>query len=295
MPKPQLVFFSESGKDRARSIRAHHPSGAFVLEQYLLALILGLIQGLTEFIPVSSTGHLIFFADILGFDGTPNHAFEVMIQLGSILAVVAIYFEKLWKVTVTLPSDPKSRRFALGLVLAFVPAAIAGLLLHDVIKRVLYDPMIVAVMLIVGGVLILVIERVVKTPRHASADNLPLSTTLGVGIFQALALIPGVSRSGATIMGALLIGVERRAAAEFSFFLAIPTMLAAFSYDLYKGWGEFTTDSLGLIAAGFVMAFISAWVVVRTLLDFVSRHGFAPFAWYRIVVGSAMLAYLWSA
>lgn len=261
----------------------------------ILAALLGLIQGLTEFIPVSSTGHLIIAADFLGFSD-PDGTFKTMIQFGSILAVVVIYFQKLWKVLIDLPSDPAARQFALAIIIAFLPAAVLGVLLHDTIKHVLQNLYYVAAGLVIGGIIILVIERNLPKIKFTSADNLPIPIALGVGFLQCIAFIPGVSRSGATIIGGLLLGVERRAAAEFSFFLAIPTMLGAFVYDAYKGWSSFTPDSVTLLVVGLITAFIAAYAVVRVLLDFVGRHGFAPFAYYRIVVGCLMFGYLyWAA
>ena len=257
----------------------------------LLAALLGIIQGLTEFIPVSSTGHLIVAAELLDFKD-PDGTFKTMIQFGSILAVVVIYFERLWKVLIGLPTDPAARRFAFGIVIAFLPAAVLGVLLHDFIKGVLQNPWPVAVGLIVGEFVILIIERNLPKVRYADANNLPLPIALAVGFIQCIAFIPGVSRSGATIIGGLLMGVERRAAAEFSFFLAIPTMFGAFVYDAYKSWDTFTPDKMTLIGVGLVTAFISAYAVVRVLLDFVSNYGFSPFAWYRIAAGGAMIAWL---
>jgi undecaprenyl-diphosphatase len=261
------------------------------LTDILIAAFLGLLQGLTEFIPVSSTGHLIVAGQLLGFEDEGG-TFKTMIQFGSILAVVVIYFQRLWKVLIGLPTDPAARRFAIGIVIAFLPAAVIGVLLHDFIKEVLQNLWPVAIGLVVGGFVILVIERNLPRVRHSDANNLPLSAAIGIGFLQCIAFIPGVSRSGATIIGGLLLGVERRAAAEFSFFLAIPTMLGAFVYDAYKGWNTFTPDKLTLLAVGLVTAFIAAYAVVRVLLDFVSRHGFAPFAWYRIVVGGLMIVWL---
>jgi undecaprenyl-diphosphatase len=261
--------------------------------EILEAALLGILQGLTEFIPVSSTGHLIVASQLMGFpdqDGT----FKTMIQFGSILAVVVIYFQRLWKVLIGLPTNPAARHFAIGIIIAFLPAAVLGVLLHDFIKEVLQNPWPVAIGLIVGGFVILLIERNLPRIQHADANNLPLLTALGIGFLQCIAFIPGVSRSGATIIGGLLLGVERRAAAEFSFFLAIPTMLGAFVYDAYKSWTTFTPDKVTLLAVGLVTAFIAAYAVVRVLLDFVSRHGFAPFAWYRIAVGGLMIVWLLS-
>lgn len=256
------------------------------------AALLGLVEGLTEFVPVSSTGHLILLVDLLGFRGPPGKVFEVVIQFGAILAVCVAYFGRLWHVLVTLHSESASRRFAGNILLAFLPAMVLGATLHGFIKSVLFDPWVVSVALILGGVAILVIERGIYEPRVRTVEEMPMRTALGIGFFQTLAMIPGVSRSGATIMGALLLGVERRTAAEFSFFLAIPTMLAAAVYDLFKNREVLGTDGLGLIAVGFAVAFVAAIVVVRTVVAFVGRHGFAPFAWYRIALGLVMIAVL---
>ncbi|MCP3055850.1 undecaprenyl-diphosphate phosphatase [Aurantimonas marianensis] len=251
------------------------------------AVILGITEGLTEFIPVSSTGHILLLGHFLGFQSTAR-TFEVLIQLGAILAILAVYFARLWQLFITLPSSPRSRRFVAGIVLAFLPAAFAGVLAHDFIKTVLFEtPMVICVALVVGGILLLVVDRMPLKVRYHDVMDYPLSLYLKIGLFQTLALIPGTSRSGATIAGALLMGTDKRSAAEFSFFLAMPTMLGAFTYDLIKNWNTLSLDDFGLIAIGFVMAFLSALVVVRGLLDFVSRHGFAPFAWWRIGVGLA--------
>ncbi|HDZ72873.1 MAG TPA: undecaprenyl-diphosphate phosphatase [Aurantimonas coralicida] len=251
------------------------------------AVILGITEGLTEFIPVSSTGHILLLGHFLGFQSTAR-SFEVLIQLGAILAILAVYFARLWQLFITLPSSPRSRRFVAGIVLAFLPAAFAGVLAHDFIKTVLFEtPIVICVALVVGGILLLVVDRMPLTVRYHDVMDYPLSLCLKIGLFQTLALIPGTSRSGATIAGALLMGTDKRSAAEFSFFLAMPTMLGAFTYDLIKNWDTLSLDDFGLIAIGFVMAFLAALVVVRGLLDFVSRHGFAPFAWWRIAVGLA--------
>ncbi|MEC5291494.1 undecaprenyl-diphosphate phosphatase [Aurantimonas sp. C2-6-R+9] len=251
------------------------------------AVILGITEGLTEFIPVSSTGHILLLGHFLGFQSTAR-SFEVLIQLGAILAILAVYFARLWQLFITLPSSPRSRRFVAGIVLAFLPAAFAGVLAHDFIKTVLFEtPIVICVALVVGGILLLVVDRMPLTVRYHDVMDYPLSLCLKIGLFQTLALIPGTSRSGATIAGALLMGTDKRSAAEFSFFLAMPTMVGAFTYDLIKNRDLLSLDDFGLIAIGFVMAFLSALVVVRGLLDFVSRHGFAPFAWWRIAVGLA--------
>jgi undecaprenyl-diphosphatase len=260
----------------------------------LAAALLGLVEGLTEFIPVSSTGHLILLVDLLGFKGPPGKVFEVVIQLGAILAVCIVYFGRLWRVLIGLPFDAGARRFAAAVLLAFLPAAIIGALAHGFIKSVLFSPWVVSTSLILGGLAILAIEA---RPRPATVDRVEDFSpwlALRIGFFQVLAMVPGVSRSGATILGALLLGVERRAAAEFSFFLAIPTMLGAAVYDLYKNRQDLTFDGGALIAIGFVVAFLAALAVVRVVVDFVSRRGFSPFGWYRIAIGTIMLMVLMS-
>ncbi len=259
---------------------------------YLQAAILGLIEGLTEFLPVSSTGHLILLVDLLGFKGPEGKVFEIVIQLGAILAIIVLYWQKLFGVLVQAPTDPAARRFILNILLAFLPAAVAGVLLHDFIKRALFSPWVVCVALITGGLAILLIERAKPAPRHTEIAGFSPGLALGVGACQIIAMIPGVSRSGATIMGALLLGVERRAAAEFSFFLAIPTMLGATVYDLYKNRGSLTPEGLELIAIGFAVAFIAALLVVRALIRYLGRHDFTVFAYYRMALGAVMLAVL---
>jgi undecaprenyl-diphosphatase len=257
------------------------------------AMFLGLLEGLTEFIPVSSTGHLLLATHFLGFRN-PGRTFEVLIQLGSILAVVVLYFTKLWRVALALPTDPAARRFALGIVIAFLPAAIIGATFHGFIKTVLFEtPALICTNLILGGVILFFIDRMQLKPRYDDAIQFPPVVALKIGLFQTLALIPGMSRSGSTIVGALLVGCERRAAAEFSFFLAMPTMLGAFVYDLAKNRALLSFDDGLLILLGFVAAFCAAILVVRSLLDFVSRNGFAVFALWRIVVGGLGLAGLY--
>jgi undecaprenyl-diphosphatase len=258
----------------------------------LQAAFLGIVEGLTEFLPVSSTGHLILLVDLLGFRGPSGRVFEIAIQFGAILAVCVVYRGRLWRVARDAPGDPGARRFILAILLGFLPAAVIGVLAAGFIKAVLFSPWVVSVSLIVGGLAILAIERLKPRPRFTQTERFPAIVALGVGFCQALAMIPGVSRSGATIMGAMMLGVERRAAAEFSFFLAIPTMLGATVYDLYKNRGTLSFDDGALIATGFVMAFLSALVVVRALLSYVSRHGFGVFAWYRIAVGFVMIGVL---
>jgi undecaprenyl-diphosphatase len=258
----------------------------------LQAIFLGIIEGLTEFLPVSSTGHLILAGDLLGFHTETSSVFDVVIQLGAILAVVAGFLPRLTRVAFTLHEDPRSRRFAMAVLVAFLPSAVVGAFAHDFIKAVLFSPWVVSVALIVGGVVLIVIERYLPSSRVLEVESFSSALALKIGLFQVLSMIPGVSRAGATIIGALTLRVERRAAAEFSFFLAIPTMLGASALDLYKSHQALTMTDVGMIAIGFVAAFISALVVVRTFVGFVGRHGFAPFGWYRIVVGSLMLALL---
>jgi undecaprenyl-diphosphatase len=217
-----------------------------------------------------------------------------MIQLGAILAVVVVYFGRLWGVLLALPSNPQARRFVISVLVAFLPAAILGLLLHDFIKNVLFNsPVLICVVLIAGGVVLAALDRFDAEPLHPSAMHIPLWVAFVIGLCQCLALVPGVSRSGATIAGALLMRCDKRAAAEFSFFLAIPTMLGAFVLDFYKNRGVLTGGDLGLILIGLVVSFVSALFVVRALVGYVSRHGFMLFAWWRILVGVLGLAGLW--
>lgn len=253
------------------------------------ALVLGLLEGLTEFIPVSSTGHLLLVGHFLGFEST-GKAFEILIQLGAILAILTVYSGRLIKLLVDFPSDPRTRRFVFGIVLAFLPAAFVGVLAHDFIKTVLFEtPMLVCVMLIIGGFILLWIDSLELQPKYHDVMEYPLSLCLKIGLFQCLALIPGTSRSGSTIVGALLLGTDKRSAAEFSFFLAMPTMAGAFTYDLYKNRDVLSAADLPIIGVGFVAAFIAAVIVVRYLLDYVSKHGFALFAWWRLIVGTVGL------
>ena len=258
----------------------------------IVAAFLGLLEGLTEFIPVSSTGHLLLAGHFLGFESAGN-AFEVVIQLGAVLAILTLYAGRLWAVFRDAPHDPQARRFILSVLIAFLPAVFIGVLAHDFIKTVLFEtPMLIAIMLIVGGVILLIVDRIAPEPKHEDAMRLPVSLALKIGFIQCLAMIPGTSRSGATICGALMLGVSKRAAAEFSFFLSMPTMAGAFAYDLYKNRDVLDSSAMGEIAIGFVMAFISAVLVVRWLLDYVSKHGYALFGWWRIVVGAAALVAL---
>src|SRR5919107_4911046 len=253
------------------------------------ALFLGLIEGLTEFLPVSSTGHLLLVQHFLGFQ-SPGNTFAVLIQLGAILAILSVYFHKLLSIARALPYEPEARRFVLGVLIAFLPAALIGAVLHGFVKEVLFNPWIVCATLIVGGFVLLLVDTLPFQPTHRDATRFPLPMYLKIGLLQCLAMVPGVSRSGATIVGAMLLGASKRAAAEFSFFLAMPTMAGAFAYDLLKNYKNLSGDDAAIIVAGFLAAFVAALIVVKTLLDYVSRHGFAPFAYWRILVGSAGLA-----
>jgi undecaprenyl-diphosphatase len=259
------------------------------MTQYVQALLLGFVEGVTEFLPVSSTGHLLLLGHFLGFQST-GKAFEVLVQLGAILAILIAFFGRLWRIAVALPSDPAARRFVVGVLAAFLPAAAIGAVLHGFIKGVLFNPWVVCVALILGGFVLLVIDRLRLEARHEDATRFPLSMYVKIGFLQCLAMVPGVSRSGATIVGAMLLGATKRAAAEFSFFLAMPTMAGAFAYDLFKNYKDLSFNDVALIGIGFAAAFVSALFVARTLLDYIARHGFGLFAWWRILVGSAGLA-----
>jgi undecaprenyl-diphosphatase len=258
--------------------------------QLAYAAILGVLEGLTEFLPISSTAHLLIAERLLGFQD-PDGTFTVMIQLGAIFAVVWLYRVRIFEVVTHLFTRPDARHFALAVIIAFVPAVIAGLAFAHFVKANLYSNLnVVAWAFIVGGVVFLIIERWRPTPKVEDAYNTPLPSALGIGVFQTLALIPGVSRSGATILGGLLLRLDRRAAAEFSFFLAMPTMLAAFLHDFWEIKDHLRESHTVEIAIGFVFAFLAALVVVKPFLNFISRAGFAPFAWYRIAAGGALLA-----
>ncbi len=257
----------------------------------LKALILGLVEAASEFLPISSTGHLIIVGDFLNFTGTRAETFEIFIQLGAILAVVWVYRERLLDMVINMDWDRQVQRLTMNLLIAFLPAALLGLLLHKHITHYLFNPVSVAGALVVGGFAILLIERYARTGRVQAIENLTWRDALLIGIAQSVALFPGVSRSGATIMGGMLCGVSRFAATEFSFFLAIPTMFAATGYSLYKEWGSLTLADAPLFAVGFIAAFVGGLAVVRFLLVYVGQHSFAPFAWYRIVFGGLLLAY----
>ncbi len=252
----------------------------------IYAIIMGIVEGITEFLPVSSTGHLIMMDKFLNFQGPPGKVFEITIQLGSILSICWLFRAKLWDVAKNLPRERKAQGFTINLLIAFLPAAVLGLLFHHFITEHLFNVRVVASTMVIGGILIILIEKSKLVPRIASVDNISPKLAFLIGCCQTLAMVPGVSRSGATIMGALLLGVERKAAAEFSFFLAIPTMFAATLFDIFKNRAELTADGLTLLAIGFGVAFITALVFVRWFIAFISKHNFIPFAWYRIVVGT---------
>ena len=263
----------------------------------LIAIILGIVQGATEFLPVSSTGHLILATELLGYDADQWFAFNVIIQLGSILAIVALYWRTFWAVVEgMLRRNPVSWRFVRNIAVAFLPSTVIGFLLIDKIEALLGNPFVVPITFILGGIAILLIERLVKQTGKVGVAELPLKTVIGVGFIQCLAMIPGVSRSGATIMGGLSLGVERRTAAEFSFFLAVPTMIGATTLEFLRHGDKLIQGAsgtgLGTVAVGFLVSFLVAIVVVNAFVHYISRHGFAPFAWYRIAAGMAALAWL---
>lgn len=259
------------------------------LPSVLQAALLGVVQGLTEFLPISSTAHLLVVQRLLGYQD-PGGAFTVLIQSGSILAVMWLYRRRLAEIVMGLPSRSEARRFALAIVVAFIPAALAGLLFADFVKGVLYDSFLaIAIAFVAGGLAMLAVERWRPAASVSEAGQTTYGQAAGIGVFQVLALVPGVSRSGATIVGGMLAGLDRRAAAEFSFFLAMPTMLGAFVHDAYEVKDHLTAARAGEIGVGFVMAFAAAALVVKPFLNAVSRSGFAPFAWYRIAAGLALI------
>jgi undecaprenyl-diphosphatase len=258
-----------------------------MLADIVKAAGLGVVEGLTEYIPVSSTGHLLLLQHFFGFgDDDFGNTFAVLIQLGAILALLSIYFTKLWTIATGMLTDSKARRFVMGVLVAFLPAAVIGAGLHNFIKNVLFNPWIVCFSLIVGGAVLLYVDSLDLRPRYRDATAFSLPMYLGIGICQCLAMIPGVSRSGATIVSAMLFGADRRSAAEFSFYLAMPTMAGAFAYDLYKNGAHMSTDNILVVAVGFIMSFVAGWFVVKSFLDYVSGHGFDLFAWWRVIVGT---------
>jgi undecaprenyl-diphosphatase len=266
------------------------------MHDFLNAILLGIVEGLTEFLPVSSTAHLLIAERLLGLEGPRWEAFTIVIQLGAILAVVAVYWRRFRDVIVGLPREAEARRFTLSIIVAFLPAAVIGVVAIKFINAVLLRPTLVmpviATTLMLGGILILVFERLAPVPRYRDGDNLPLIKALQIGLCQVLAIVPGVSRSGATILGGELLGVERKAAALFTFYLAVPTMFGASVFELYKKWHELSPNDAPTIALGFVVSFVVAYFVVRAFIDFIGRHGLKPFGWYRIAAGAAIFAAL---
>jgi undecaprenyl-diphosphatase len=252
------------------------------------AAVLGIVEGLTEFLPVSSTGHLLLMEHILGWgDDSFGKSFTVLIQLGAILALLTIYFGRIWAIATNMFTRWAATRFVIGVLLAFLPAAVIGALAYSLIKTYLFDVRVVCITLILGGFVLLWVDRINLKPRYYEATGLPLPVYLGIGFFQCLSMIPGVSRAGATIVGAMLFGADRKAAAEFSFWLAMPTMVGAFAFEAFKNRHDLAHGNLTAIAVGFVFSFIFGWIVVKTFLHYVQRHSFALFAWWRIVVGTA--------
>ncbi|HVZ51605.1 MAG TPA: undecaprenyl-diphosphate phosphatase [Pseudolabrys sp.] len=252
------------------------------------AAVLGFVEGLTEYLPVSSTGHLLLMEHLLGWgDDAFGKSFAVLIQLGAILALLTIYFGRLWQLAMHMFTQWAAARFVIGVLIAFLPAAVVGALAYPIIKSYLFDVRVVCISLIVGGFVLLAVDRMNLKPRYHEATDFPLPMYLGIGVLQCISMIPGVSRAGATIVGAMLFGADRRAAAEFSFWLAMPTMVGAFAYEVYKSRGELAvSNNVTVIAVGFAFSFIFGWIVVKTFLGYVQRHTFSLFAWWRILLGS---------
>jgi len=258
-----------------------------MMSDAIRAVILGIVEGITEFLPVSSTGHMLLVKRFFGLgEGAFWDSFVVLIQLGAILAIVVLYFAKLWRVATGMFSNPDDRRFVIGVLVAFLPAVVIGLIAGKYIKGYLFNPWVVCFSLIVGGAILLWVDQLDLKPREHEATRFPLLMYFWIGLAQCMAMIPGVSRSGASIVAAMLLGADKRAAAEFSFFLAIPTLVGAFAHDFYKSHGDMTTNHLGIVAIGFVVSFITAIIVVKTFLNYVTRHGFVLFAWWRVIVGT---------
>lgn len=259
------------------------------LPLYVKAILMGLVEGLTEFLPVSSTGHLILFGDAIKFDTANASVFDVVIQMGAIAAVLVAYCKRFSHVAVSFFTEKKSRNFIWLLLLAFLPAAVIGGVLHSAIKTHLFNPTVVAYSLIIGGLIMIAIDRLPLTPKIKDVDEIGFVDAIKIGFFQCLAMIPGVSRSGASIIGGMLTGLNKQTAAEFSFFLAVPTLTAAALYDLYKSWSVLNADDLGLMAVGFLSSFVFAMLVITFFIKLIVRFGFTPFALYRIVLGAVIL------
>lgn len=264
------------------------------MSSLLQSVILGLVEGLTEFLPISSTGHLIIAGDLLSYTGEQAKTFEIVIQLGAILAVCWHYRRRLLDVVANLSTQEQSRRFVLNLLIGVIPSACVGLLLHKLIKAYLFTPVVVALALISGGLVILLVERRQRPPRIQEVDDMTWLDALKLGVAQVFSLIPGTSRSGATIIGGLLTGLSRRTATEFSFFLAIPTMFLATGYDVYKSWQHLAGQDMAFFSVGFVTAFFSALLAIKGLIRYVAHHDFRAFAWYRIIFGAIALYYFTS-
>ncbi len=259
------------------------------------AAVMGVVEGLTEFLPISSTGHLILAGALLGFDDAKAKVFDIAIQTGAILAVIIVYWQKIRETLVALPTQRQAQRFSLNVLIGFLPAVVLGLLLGKAIKAHLFTPVVVASTFIIGGFIILWAEkRQQATVRVHSVDDMTPMDALKVGLVQCLAMVPGTSRSGATIIGGMLLGLSRKAATDFSFFLAIPTLIGAGVYSLYKERALLSVDDIPLFATGLLFSFISAWICVRWLLRYIASHSFVPFAWYRIVFGCIVLLTAWT-
>lgn len=251
------------------------------------AALLGIVEGLTEYLPVSSTGHLLLMEQLLGWGHDAfGKSFAILIQLGAILALLTIYFGRLWRLAMSMFTDWAAARFIIGVLIAFLPAAVIGALAYHVIKETLFDIRIVCISLIVGGFILLAVDRFNLRPRYHESTTFPLWMYFGIGVIQCVSMIPGVSRAGATIVGAMIFGADRRSAAEFSFWLAMPTMVGAFAYEAYKSRADLINGDVTAIAVGFVFSFIFGWIVVKTFLHYVQRHTFALFAWWRILLGT---------
>jgi len=264
-----------------------------MMSDALRAVILGIIEGVTEFLPVSSTGHLLLAERFFNLgEGSFWNSFTILIQLGAILAILVLYFGRLWRIALGAFSNSDDRRFVIGVLVAFLPAVIVGLIAGKYIKELLFNPWVVCFSLIVGGAILLWVDQLDHKPHEYDATKFPLPMYLIIGVAQCVAMIPGVSRSGASIVAAMLLGADKRAAAEFSFFLAIPTMVGAFVYEFYKNRADISLDHAGVIAIGFVVSFITAMIVVKTFLTYVTRHGFVLFAWWRVIVGTLGLVAL---
>jgi undecaprenyl-diphosphatase len=277
------------------SIRAAMLGPAAANIDLIKAAVLGVVEGLTEYLPVSSTGHLLLLEHVFGWgDDDFGKSFAILIQLGAILALLTIYFGRIWALTKEMFTQWEAARFVIGVLLAFLPAAVVGALAYQVIKSYLFDIRIVCISLIVGGFVLLWVDRLNLKARYHEATGFPLPMYLGIGIIQCISMVPGVSRAGATIVGAMLFGADRRSAAEFSFWLAMPTMVGAFAYEIYKSRGELALGgNIAVTAVGFAFSFIFGWIVVKTFLGYVQRHSFALFAWWRILLGAGGLAALY--